>query len=192
MLLAEKEADIVKSIWDELNLSLNVSGHPFHIFSISTVEKNKPDSRNVVLRSLDNKNNSITFHTDKRSSKIKQFFNNKNVCALFYDQPNKIQIRMHGEISLVKNQDEIKNKWSKLQYMSKLCYINKFSPGDLLRDPKEYFSENPPPDVVDTGIENFAIVNVNINSIDWLNLHHQGHERLIIDFKNNESKWVSP
>ena len=61
MLLAEKEADILKSIWDELNLSLTVSGHPFHIFSISTVEKNKPDSRNVVLRSLDNKNNSITF-----------------------------------------------------------------------------------------------------------------------------------
>ena len=192
MLLAGKEADILKSIWDELNLSLTVSGHPFHIFSVSTVEKNKPDSRNVVLRSLDKKNNSITFHTDKRSSKIKQFSVNKNVCALFYDQPNKIQIRIHGEISLVTNKDEINNKWSKLQYMSKLCYINKFSPGDLLNDPKEYFSENPQPDVVDTGIENFAIVNVNINSIDWLNLHHQGHERLIIDFKNNESKWVSP
>ena len=170
MLLAEKEADILKDFVLRSDLSLTVSGHPFHIFSISTVEKNKPDSRNVVLRSLDNKNNSITFHTDKRSSKIKQFSNNKNVCALFYDQPNKIQIRMHGEISLVKNQDEINNKWSKLQYMSKLCYINKFSPGDLLSDPKEYFSEGLHPG---TGIENFAIVNVNINSIDWLNLHHK-------------------
>ena len=192
MLLAEKEANILKSIWDELNLSLTVSGHPFHIFSVSTVEKNKPDSRNVVLRSLDKKNNSITFHTDKRSSKIKQFSNNKNVCALFYDQPNKIQIRIHGEINLVTNKDEINSKWSKLQYMSKLCYINKFSPGDLLSNPKEYVSENPPADLVDNGVENFAIVNININSFDWLNLHHQGHERLIIDFKNSGSKWVSP
>ena len=113
MLLEEKEAAILKSIWDELHLSLTVSGHPLHIFSVSTVEKSKPDSRNVVLRSLDKKNNSITFHTDKRSSKIKQFFDNKNVCALFYDQPNKIQIRIHGEISLVTDKDEINNKWSK-------------------------------------------------------------------------------
>ena len=44
--------------------------HPFHIFAVATTNnQSKPDVRNVVLRNVDEKSKSITFHTDKRSKK---------------------------------------------------------------------------------------------------------------------------
>ena len=44
------------------------------------------------------------------------------------------------------------------------------------------------------GIENFSIINIDIQSIDWLNLNHKGHERMIIDFLENSEvnyRWVA-
>ena len=73
-----KEETILDQIWDELAASLEVGGHPFHIFSISTIFNNKPDSRNVVLRNVNRNNKSVTFHTDTRSNKISQIKNDNN------------------------------------------------------------------------------------------------------------------
>ena len=41
---------ILGDIWKELELSLENSKHPFHIFTITTINGNFPDSRYVVLR----------------------------------------------------------------------------------------------------------------------------------------------
>ena len=63
-----REEVILKDIWSELNSSLKQRNHPFHIFAVATINnQSKPDVRNVVLRDVDEKSKSITFHTDKRS-----------------------------------------------------------------------------------------------------------------------------
>ena len=54
-----KEEKIIESIWDELELSLTESGHPFHIFSIASINNGQPDARNVVLRGVERKKNMI-------------------------------------------------------------------------------------------------------------------------------------
>ena len=46
----EDNQKILENIWEELKLGVEKSKHPYHIFSISTVSDNKPDSRCVVLR----------------------------------------------------------------------------------------------------------------------------------------------
>ena len=43
---------ILGDIWKELELSLENSKHPFHIFTITTINGNFPDSRYVVLRNV--------------------------------------------------------------------------------------------------------------------------------------------
>ena len=53
--------EILDKIWNELTLGLNSGKHPFHIFSVSTVKNNKPDSRTVVLRLLKKKINQFRF-----------------------------------------------------------------------------------------------------------------------------------
>ena len=57
-----KQEKIIESIWDELELSLTESGHPFHIFSIASINNGQPDARNVVLRGVERKKNMINFN----------------------------------------------------------------------------------------------------------------------------------
>jgi pyridoxamine 5'-phosphate oxidase len=191
----KKEDKILYEIWNELNLSLNTSNHPFHIFSVSTIKDNKPDARNVVLRSVEKEKRTITFHTDKRSKKIKQIYNSPDTCALFYDQQKKIQLRIYGKISINDDSNNIKERWNKSRDMSKLCYLNKISPGDKISSSKEYLYEKDDLNNINTGINNFSIIDINIESIDFLNLNHKGHERIIFNFTtDNETifNWVAP
>ena len=190
-----KEETILDQIWDELAASLEVGGHPFHIFSISTISNNKPDARNVVLRNVNRNDQSVTFHTDTRSNKISQIKNDSNVCALFYDSAKKIQIRAYGIISIETDELLIKDRWSQSKKMSKLCYLHKSSPGEKIDNAKDYLYDEDDLQNIEVGIKNFSVINIKFNKIDWLNLSHKGHERIIINFINGDNikfEWVAP
>tara|TARA_X000000368_G_scaffold159974_1_gene126065 strand:- start:76 stop:654 length:579 start_codon:yes stop_codon:yes gene_type:complete len=192
--MTEKE-EILDKIWDELILGLNSGKHPFHIFTVSTVKNNKPDSRSVVLRTVDKENKSISFHTDLRSKKILQIKESENICALFYDKDSKIQLRIYGSASKETNSLLIKEKWNSSKEMSKLCYLNKISPGEVINEPKDYLYGKEELNNIELGIKNFSIINIKISQIDWLSLNHEGHQRMLINYTSNnkiEFDWVAP
>ena len=59
--------------------------------------------------------------------------------------------------------------------MSKQCYLNKYAPGTIIENSKDYVNNNHKIDIND-GFSNFAVLKIEIDRIDWLNLSHQGHE----------------
>tara|TARA_B100001057_G_scaffold167169_1_gene167874 strand:+ start:2069 stop:2647 length:579 start_codon:yes stop_codon:yes gene_type:complete len=187
--------EILDKIWDELTLGLNSGKHPFHIFSVSTVKNNKPDSRTVVLRAVDKENKSISFHTDLRSKKVLQIKESENICALFYDKDTKIQLRIYGSASKETDSLLIKEKWNSSKEMSKLCYLNKISPSEVINESKDYLYGKEELNNVELGIKNFSIINIKISQIDWLSLNHEGHQRMLINYTSNnkiEFDWVAP
>ena len=187
--------EILDKIWDELTLGLNSGRHPFHIFSVSTVKNNKPDSRTVVLRAVEKENKSISFHTDLRSKKVLQIKESENICALFYDKDTKIQLRIYGSASKETDSLLIKEKWNSSKEMSKLCYLNKISPGEVINESKDYLYGKEELNNVELGIKNFSIINIKISQIDWLSLNHEGHQRMLINYTSNnkiEFDWVAP
>ena len=191
----DKQQKILDNVWKELNLGLSKSKHPFHIFSICTINNNKPDSRYVVLRDVNKDDKVLTFHTDKRSKKIKHIEAKNSACALFYDQQQKIQLRLYGDIYEVEDKLKIKERWKKSKNMSKLCYLNKIPPGEVIQTSKEYIYDENDLNYIENGIENFSVINIKISKIDWLNLNHKGHERMIISFLSNNAvkfEWVAP
>ena len=187
--------EILDKIWDELTLGLNSGKHPFHIFSVSTVKNNKPDSRTVVLRAVEKENKSISFHTDLRSKKVLQIKESENICALFYDKDTKIQLRIYGSASKETDSLLIKEKWNSSKEMSKLCYLNKISPGEVINESKDYLYGKEELNNIELGIKNFSIINIKISKIDWLSLNHEGHQRMLINYTSNnkiEFDWVAP
>tara|TARA_B100001059_G_C17399274_1_gene362955 strand:- start:5 stop:583 length:579 start_codon:yes stop_codon:yes gene_type:complete len=187
--------EILDKIWDELALGLNSGKHPFHIFSVSTIKNNKPDSRTVVLRAVEKENKSISFHTDLRSKKVLQIKESENICALFYDKDSKIQLRIYGSASKETDSLLIKEKWNSSKEMSKLCYLNKISPGEVINESKDYLYGKEELNNVELGIKNFSIINIKISQIDWLSLNHEGHQRMLINYTSNnkiEFDWVAP
>ena len=187
--------EILDKIWNELTLGLNSGKHPFHIFSVSTVKNNKPDSRTVVLRAVEKENKSISFHTDLRSKKVLQIKESENICALFYDKDTKIQLRIYGSASKETDSLLIKEKWNSSKEMSKLCYLNKISPSEVINESKDYLYGKEELNNVELGIKNFSIINIKISQIDWLSLNHEGHQRMLINYTSNnkiEFDWVAP
>ena len=157
--------EIYENIWKCLDKGVNDRFSDYHTFSLATAPKNIVEVRTVVLRGYDRKNQSIIFHTNNLTSKISEIKNNSNVGALFYDKKEKIQIRCNGD-AVINNMDEYcKERWNKMSAQSQECYYQNISPGENI----EY------PEIVKNKLENklsenFTVITININKIDWLYL----------------------
>lgn len=162
---------------------------------LSTLTKNnKPNSRTVIFREF-SEDWILKIHSDLRSEKIEELKKNKNVCLLFYNKKEKIQVRITGK-ALIKKND--KSSWNSLSDWSKKNYISNNKPGNKINskdlnkniDIKNYMLEN--------GIKNFCSISVKINEIDWLRLLRYKNIRAKIRIKRKpdiivlEKKWVEP
>ena len=180
--------EIYENIWKCLDKGVNDRFSDYHTFSLATALKNIAEIRTVVLRGYDRKNQSIIFHTNNLTSKISEIKNNPNVGALFYDKKEKIQIRCNGD-AVINNMDEYcKERWNKMSAQSQECYYQNISPGENI----EY------PEIVKNKLENklsenFTVITININKIDWLYLSSKGHTRVKF-LKNNgfTGQWIAP
>ena len=180
--------EIYENIWKCLDKGVNDRFSDYHTFSLATAPKNIAEIRTVVLRGCDRKNQSIIFHTNNLTSKISEIKNNPNVGALFYDKKEKIQIRCNGD-AVINNMDEYcKERWNKMSAQSQECYYQNISPGENI----EY------PEIVKNKLENklsenFTVITININKIDWLYLSSKGHTRVKF-LKNNgfAGQWIAP
>ena len=180
--------EIYENIWKCLDKGVNDRFSDYHTFSLATAPKNIVEVRTVVLRGYDRKNQSIIFHTNNLTSKISEIKNNPNVGALFYDKKEKIQIRCNGN-AVISNMDEYcKERWNKMSAQSQECYYQNISPGENI----EY------PEIVKNKLENklsenFTVITININKIDWLYLSSKGHTRVKF-LKNNgfAGQWIAP
>jgi len=186
--------DILKNEWRLLTSAIKDAKHSYHIFSISTIKNNHPELRTVVLREVNKHEKSISFHSDRRSPKYQQLIINNNVSALFYDPSLRVQLRMKGKASPVKDKDIHKNIWDDMNKASKQCYQGEIAPSGYLRNNNliNKLSKN---DSLDSnhGFENFVRVRIKISEIDVLMLHHLGHRRLKCIFEKNIIKyhWIA-
>ena len=72
---------------NKLKRAVKKRNDDLHLLNVVTVDdQNKPNTRNVVLRDFSIDNLIIRFHTDKRSSKIKEIKVNKAICLIGYDK----------------------------------------------------------------------------------------------------------
>ena len=81
-----------------------------------------------------------------------------------------------------------KERWSKMSAQSQECYYQNISPGENI----EY------PEIVKNKLENklsenFTVITININKIDWLYLSSKGHTRVKFLKSNGfAGQWIAP
>ena len=186
-------------IWNLLDLGLKNRDAPFHIPVFICGNENSFDGRIVVLRGINDKEKKLWFHSDIRSNKIKILKKNPNATLLFYDKGEKIQLRISGKANINYHNQTTKVSWQKTAHMSRQCYLGEKAPGVVSSVPSSGLSEaidNLKYSVEESeiGYKNFCVVEVFINSIEWLYLAAKGHRRAYFSFKNNslEKKWLIP
>ena len=192
--------NIYETIWHLLDKGIRDINSPFHQAYLATHSELYPSIRTIVLRNVNSKDKIISFHTDIRSKKISEILSNNNISILFYDHGEKIQIKCSGR-GIVNNKNENSNQsWAKTMPFSKKCYIVDEPPGSTSKIPtsgykKEHEVELPGEEILNSGYENFTLVNMEILEIEWLYLYRYGHRRakFIINNKNLEKKvWLTP
>ena len=192
--------NIYESIWNLLEIGKKDRDSEFHQAYLATHSDNHPSIRTVVLRKIDSTDKVISFHTDFRSTKIKEISENNKISILFYDHNKKIQIKCSG-IGIINNQnDNADQAWQRTQSFSKKCYIVNEAPGSISEKPtsgykKEHEIELPDEEILNSGYEHFTLVNMEISEMEWLYLHRYGHRRakFIINNKDIVKKvWLTP
>ena len=191
-----KPSKVLDMEYLELNKAVKDRKHKYHCFYIATINLKTPKLRTVVLRSVEKDKNTISFHTDLRSQKINDLRLNNNVSVLFYDEERKIQVRGQGKAIIEENSAELKNLWSTMRAESKLCYMGPFAPGEQL----SHFQPNLPNHNAQNiseesdikGYNNFCRVTVHLEKLDWLQLDHKGHKRILFCLKKgSQPTWIA-
>ena len=119
-----------------------------------------------------------------------------NVSVLFYDNKRRIQIRFEANVKLHYNNKLSKSTWNKTELQSRKCYMAPYIPSTKLEDwdpniPHKYLKKDPEKKDSESGYNNFCVAEMIIDSVDILELHHDGHIRFRIDFLNNESYFIA-
>ena len=187
---------IIKSEWKNINLGIQKAKHDYHSFVFSTVSKNSPDLRTVILRDFDEHKPAIWFHSDRRSKKILHLEENENVSALFYDKSRKVQLRINGIGDIEEDVEHNKRIWDSMRPESKLCYMGPYAPSQKISQFEQNTLEKSAHDLdkedEHLGVSRFCRIRITIKKLDWLKLDYKGHQRLEFKFgKKIKTQWIA-
>ena len=164
---------------------------PMHTPVVSTPDG---DLRIMVLRTYDPRNRTLRFHTDLRSPKVAQLEGGATIGVLFYDRERKVQIRCRGRARIESDTPLASQAWEESTAFARRCYLGA-APGEIREGPSsglpaEVEGRLPSEEDLLPSRANFAVLLVEIRSIDWYHLANSGHRRAL--FKGNEACWLTP
>ncbi len=160
--------------------------HGFHWPTVATVDAaGQADARIVVLRHFDSTRRTLSFHTDIRSTKVQQLREHPRAVLLFHDSQARLQLRCNTSV-LIHHQDEVtRAAFDQLSPFTQASYSSA-APGVL--EPLDAPFRYPPQPPFDATVAytNFAVVQCQIQEVDALELHSQGHRRAKLTWNADE------
>jgi pyridoxine/pyridoxamine 5'-phosphate oxidase len=187
--------EMERDAWERLGAGSADSRQAFHCGVVATVNgEGGPEARTVVLREADRAGRRLCFHTDKRSPKAHQLvsgFGGGRVQMVFYSPADRIQVRLGG-VGSVNTADALaEERWTGSKRSSQLCYATPVGSSQVVERPVAAPEglAGPPP-----ARENFAVVLVEVEWVEWLQLHHGGHRRARISYlpEGTRAVWLAP
>lgn len=181
-------AEAWERVLARINEAVTESGHPFRYVTLATVDKNNtPRQRTVVLRDF-SKDRMFTIYTDSRSDKVHEIRDNDSVSLLFYDDREKLQLRVIGNASVVKAGEEYKWYWENGGSRSPHSYTSVVPPGTEIEKPKEAYHWHL------EGTPNFCLIKIEAERMEFLQLDGVKHirsEKIMGDNVDIE-RWIAP
>jgi hypothetical protein len=175
---------IFKDLKNEVKFGYLKKKHPFRYPVLATIEENIPVQRTVVLRDATEEFNLIMY-TDGRSHKIKQIEQNPNCSLLFYHPKKLLQIKVEGQMKLVRSGESYKDYWSKVQGKSQKDFITQKAPGTPIKNPEhvEYKEDE----------HHFCVLKLLPKVIEYLELKRPNHIRARFEESNQwEGQFLNP
>jgi pyridoxamine 5'-phosphate oxidase len=180
----------LRTAWAMLARSVVDRACGFHMPVVASVDADdKPQARTMILRQVNIAERTLTFHTDIRSPKIAQWHQRNDVCVLFYDHGEKIQLRISGTVSLHHDDAGADEAWLTSRASSQLTYGSHATPGSIIAAPSPAETQ-----LSDDARKHFCMVVIKATSLEWLHLAPEGNRRALFTWPNDNmtATWLQP
>ena len=193
--------DLEQYIWKKLVNGAIKKKNGCRTMSVATVSKTHHCSmRTVVNRKADELQKKIFFHTDVRSRKFADLQNDSAVALLFYDTRQNMQIAIKATAKIHSNNELAQNRWKATSLKARLAYMTVDAPNTKSDVPTQGYADQyrlniPTAFDSDLFIKNFAVIECQAETIEFLWLHYSGNIKANFKYKNGvlaSSYWAIP
>ena len=184
--LATLEA-IEAAVWIELSRAVRDRSHGWRTPVLATIGTDDKgvfgDARTIVLREVDDELRTLVFFTDSRSPKATQVATQPRATLAMWSAPLGWQLRCRCLLSIEVEGLAVSSRWQRLKLTpAAQDYLSPLAPGAELPEPHRPGAGS--------ARECFAMVTAQVESIDWLELHPEGHRRARFDVQG--PRWLQP
>jgi pyridoxamine 5'-phosphate oxidase len=161
--------EIYARMWDCLAAAVIEEKNPFKVMQAATIGLDGwPNVRTVLLRSVSEQENLLTFHTDLRSPKIAELSREPRVALVGVDPVHNVQIRISGETRIVRAGQARLDAWRSSPDHDLVVYRTHVPPGTPISHADGALDETQPVPDPDEGLKHFCVVEVRPARMDWL------------------------
>ena len=181
--LASLEA-IAAEVWLQLGAAVQERGHDWRTPVLATTDGRSADARTVILREADAATQQLSLYTDQRSPKVAQLLSHPSGTLVMWSHALGWQLRCRVELALEDDGLAVSSRWAHIK-LSPFAqdYLSPQPPGAFLAAPATPTHEA-------VARTHFAVILAQVISIDWLELHPDGHRRAAFDAHG--AHWLQP
>ena len=173
---------IETQVWQELQLAAQKPGHEWRTMALATIEDEVAQARTVVLREVDSTARELVFFTDARSPKVAQVQARPVGTMLCWSSRISWQLRLRAHLEVQTSGLKVSSRWARLKLTpAAQDYLSPLPPGSPVAE--HYEPERATRD-------HFAVVTAKVLSVDWMELHADGHRRA--RFGPGGAQWLQP
>ena len=175
--------EIEAALWHELTRAVHDKHHEWRTLVLATIggtaNQPSPDARNVVLREVNASAKQLTIYTDSRAEKSQQIAAHPTGTVVMWSRRLGWQLRCRVRLSLQTSGPAVASRWESVKLSpAAQDYLSPLAPGRPLIESTEVQSTQ----------HHFAVITATVLSIDWLELHREGHRRA--EFGNEPATWL--
>jgi pyridoxamine 5'-phosphate oxidase len=176
--------EIEVAVWQELTRAVHDKHHEWRTLVLSTVAnvdgELTADARNVVLREVNASVKQLVMYTDARASKAQQLREHPIGTVVMWSRRLGWQLRCRVKLSLEDSGLAVTSRWETLKLSpAAQDYLSPLAPGVPLTGASA---------AALSARHHFAVITAEVVSIDWLELHREGHRRAV--FSEQPAAWV--
>ncbi|MDO9071988.1 MAG: pyridoxamine 5'-phosphate oxidase family protein [Rubrivivax sp.] len=176
--------EIEAALAQQLAAAVHHKSHPWHVGVLATTDGDIGDARNVVLREWDAAQRTLLIYTDARSPKVAQLAAHPLGTLVLWSEKLGWQLRLRVKLELQTAGLAVSSRWARLKMTPAAHdYLSPLPPGTAME-----YRHGPAP--VRESRSHFAVMVARVQSIDWLELHADGHRRAHFDSRG--ARWIAP
>jgi len=167
-------AAIESALWRELEKAVHAhaGAHAWRVGVLATRDGEEADARSVVLRELDLEKRELLIYADARSAKLAQIAAHPQGMLVLWSEELGWQLRLQVQLSVATSGLGVSSRWAQIKLTPAAHdYLSPLPPGSPLARPTPERGSR----------EHFAVMTALVQSVDWTELHADGHRRARFD-----------